>query len=333
MKVNQKLLLSLFALLLLFVSSACIHMEKSAIDSNNAENKEKTRMHSNINKIRILTGGTQGTYYPLGKTFAKFIDQETGIPTAALVSQASAANAHALQEKMAEIAFIQTDIAFYATEALFMFENNKIDNIAALGTLYPETVQLVTTEGSGITSYEDLKGKRVSVGALESGVYANAEQLLEVHDLSMSDIKAQRLDFADSIEGLKQGQIDAAFITAGTPTAAVEDLNKTANIIIVGISEKMTERLVDKYPYYAKDVIKKGTYGIKKDVNTVSVSAMLVVRKDLPEDLVYQMTKTIYSHANEIQHPKGKYINVNNALDGIGIEVHPGALKYYNEID
>ncbi len=282
--------------------------------------------------LSLLTGGTQGTYYALGGAIAENIQKDTGVKTSAEVSQASAANMTALKDGDAEIAFVQTDIAYYATEGTMMFENDKVDNVSALGALYPETVQLVTLEKTGIKTFDDLKGKKVSVGAPGSGTYANAEQLLEIHGLSMKDIKPQNLDFGESQESLQAGQIDAAFITAGTPTGAVEGLNAVAKVFVVPVEDDKADELISKYEYYAKEVIPAGTYGLEKDTPTVSVGAMLAIKNDVPEDLVYEITKAIYDNAPKLQHAKGKLIKPETGLDGIGIPVHPGAQKYFDEV-
>src|SRR5690606_17892391 len=158
---------------------------------------------------------------------------------------------------------------YYASKGEMMFDGEVIDTVSAIGFLYPETVQLVTTDKSGIKSFADLKGKKVSVGAPGSGTYANAEQLLEIHGLSMDDIQAQDLDFGESTESLQAGQIDAAFITGGTPTAAVEALNATNKVVIVPVEDAKADELIAKYQYYAKEVIPAGTYGIDSDTPTV----------------------------------------------------------------
>lgn len=325
------MLLSAFALLIL---AAC--GTDSEKETNNGEKNEdaggETAVTEKPDFLSLLTGGTQGTYYALGGTFADLITTDTDIKTTAEVSQASAANMTALQNNKGEIAFVQTDIAYYATEGTMMFEKTgKIDNIAALGALYPETVQLVTTEASGIKTYADLKGKKVSVGAPGSGTYANAEQLLEIHGLTMDDIKPQNLDFGESTDGIQSGQIDAAFITAGTPTAAVEALNATTKVNIIGVDPGKADELIAKYSYYAKDTVKAGTYGLANDVETVSVLAMLAVKKDLSDDVVYDITKAIYGNTDKISHPKGQLIKAETGLEGIGIEIHPGAQKYFDE--
>lgn len=282
--------------------------------------------------LSLLTGGTGGTYYPLGGQIGKIISDKTKANITPQTSGASAENMETLRVGEAEIAFSQTDIAAYALEGKEMFDGKPIDNIQAISSLYPETVQIVTTAKSGIKSVEDLKGKKVSVGAPGSGAYINAMQILEIHGLSEKDIKGQNLSFDESAEGIQAGNIDAAFITAGTPTGAVEALSVQNDIIILPIAEDKIQALVNKYPYYAEDTIPSGTYKIKSEVKTVAVKAMLVVKKDLDEDLVYEMTKAVYDNTDQITHAKGDFITAETALEGLGdMEVHPGAAKYFKE--
>ena len=336
MKKNKFLLFMVLSLFVLVLAACGADEDESTDSTDTSTDGEDTATETpdyGVKFLSVLTGGTQGTYYALGGTFADLISTETGVKTTAEVSQASAANMLSLQDGKGEIAFVQTDIAFYATEGSEMFEDNAIDTISALGALYPETVQLVTLADSGIKSYEDLKGKKVSVGAPGSGTYANAEQLLEIHGLTMDDIEAQNLDFGESADSIQSGQIDAAFITAGYPTGAVEALNATKVVSIVPVSAEKAEELIAKYPYYAVDTIPAGTYGLAEDVPAVSVLAMLAVNKDLSEDLVYAMAKAIYSNTDKISHAKGALIKAETALDGIGIEIHPGAQKYFDEVN
>jgi uncharacterized protein len=281
--------------------------------------------------ISILTGGTGGTYYPLGGSFAKIIGDATGIETNAETSGASAENMTTLKNGDAEVAFSQTDIASYAIEGKLMFEGKAVDNVKAIGTLYPETIQIVTTKKSGITSVEDLKGKKVSVGAPGSGTAPNAEQILEVHGMTFDDIEKQDLSFDESTQGIQDGTIDAAFVTAGTPTGAVEGLSATEDVVIIPIEQDKIDALIKKYPYYVKDEVPSGTYGLESAVTTVAVQAMLVVSSDLSEGVVYDITKAIFENLDKVTHAKGKLIKVENALNGVGIDVHPGAQKYFDE--
>ncbi|WP_301107773.1 TAXI family TRAP transporter solute-binding subunit [Sporosarcina sp.] len=334
MKKNSIRLLALVSMLALFVLAACGTDKATDGDKDAGDgNKDEGKTEQEYKFLSLLTGGTQGTYYPLGGSFAEFITEETGIKTTAEVSQASAANMTALKDGDAQIAFVQTDIAYYASKGEMMFDGEVIDEVSAVGSLYPETVQLVTLKKNNIKTFEDLKGKSVSVGAPGSGTYANAEQLLEIHGLSMDDIKPQNLDFGESQESLQAGQIDAAFITAGTPTGAVEGLNAVAEVFIVPVEDAKADELIAKYPYYAKEVIPSGTYGSTEDTPAVSVGAMLVMQNDISEELGYQITKAIYENASKIQHAKGALIKAENGLDGIGIPVHPGAQKYFDEVN
>lgn len=299
------------------------------------EEDEKTNGNGNDEKtpkfMSILTGGTGGTYYPLGGSFAKIIKDETGIQANVETSGASAENMNSLKQGDAEIAFTQTDIASYAKSGKLMFKDNKVENVQAIATLYPETIQIVTTEKSGIKSMEDLKGKKVSVGAPGSGTVANAEQILELHGMTFDDIKKQDLSFDESTQGIQDGTIDAAFVTAGTPTGAVESLSATEDIVIVPIAGDKIDALIGKYPYYVKDEVPVGTYGLKNAASTVAVQAMLVARSDLSEKVVYDITKAIFENLDKVTHAKGKLIKVENGLNGVGIEVHPGAQKYFDE--
>ena len=214
-----------------------------------------TAQAENPKFLSMLTGGTGGTYYPLGGAIAKIISDETGIKTDALSSNASADNIIAVNNGEAEIAFTQTDVAAYAIDGVNNFEGKKVEGIQALGSLYPETVQIVTTDKSGIKTVNDLKGKKVSVGAPGSGTYVSAEQILEVYGLNMNDIRAQHLDFGESVGGIQDGNIDAAFITAGTPTGAVEQLTATAKVNVLPIDGEEAKKLIDKYPFYGVNTI------------------------------------------------------------------------------
>ena len=323
---NKTLLSIAMFLLLSVILVACGGNDKEAGSEEDAsENGEKPEF------LSLLTGGTSGTYYPLGGGIAKVITDEVGISTDALSSNASADNIYALHDDEAELAFTQTDVASYAEEGINTFDE-PITDVLALGSLYPETVQIVTMGDSGVTSIEELKGKKVAVGAPGSGTYINAEQILEVHDMTMDDIEGQNLDFAESAGGIKDGNIDAAFITAGAPTGAVEELQANSEVLILEVTEEKADELIEKYPYYTTDVIEEGTYGLKEDVSTVAVLAMLVVKDDIAEDVVYDITKALYENAENIAHGKADLIKAETGLDGIGIDVHPGAQKYFDEV-
>ncbi|MCP3032435.1 TAXI family TRAP transporter solute-binding subunit [Halobacillus sp. A1] len=282
--------------------------------------------------LQILTGGTEGTYYPLGGTFAQVInDNLDNVEANATSTGASVENMNAISGGDGEIAFTQTDIASYAAEGEVMFEEANED-FGAIGTLYPETIQIVTTMDSGIETVEDLEGKTVSVGAPGSGTNANADNILDVHGLNIDeDIEARDLDFGDSTTGIQDGTIDAAFITSGTPTGAVESLAASVDVNIVSISAEKAQELMDEFSYYSEDEVPDGTYGLEEAVPTVAVQAMLVAHSDLSEDMVYEMTKAIFENTDQISHDKGEEIDAESALEGVGVDLHPGAQKYFDE--
>ncbi|MBP2242838.1 TRAP transporter TAXI family solute receptor [Cytobacillus eiseniae] len=327
MKKRSIFLLTAFLLAFSMFLAACSGGSETSgeKDDDNTAGTEKPKFMS------ILTGGTGGTYYPLGGAFANIISDETGIQTTAESSGASAENMNTLKDGNAEIAFSQTDIASYAKEGKLMFEGAAVDNVSAIGTLYPETIQIVTTTKSGIKTVEDLKGKKVSVGAPGSGTNPNAEQILEMHGMTFDDINKQDLSFDESTAGIQDGTIDAAFVTAGTPTGAVEGLSATEDVVIIPIAQDKIDALIEKYPYYVKDEVPAGTYGLADAVTTVAVQAMLVVTNDLSEDVVYEVTKAIFENLDQVAHAKGKLISAENAVNGVGIDIHPGAQKYYDE--
>ncbi|RYM06365.1 TAXI family TRAP transporter solute-binding subunit [Sporolactobacillus sp. THM7-7] len=283
--------------------------------------------------ISILTGGTEGTYYPLGGSFAKIINAHVDNTEATATSTgASVENMNKLKDgDNDQIAFTQTDIASYAANGKLMFDGKPIEKIRAIGALYPETIQIVATAKSGIKTVEDLAGKKVSVGAPGAGTYASAEDILALYDLSMDDIEEQNLDFGESTSGMQDGTIDAAIITAGTPTGAVESLSASTDISIVSIDENKIAELKKKLPYYSESTIPKGTYGLKEDVKTVAVQSMLVTTEGMDEDLVYNITKAIFEHTDDIGHQKKEDISADTALEGVDIELHPGAKKYFDE--
>ncbi|MGG0719046.1 TAXI family TRAP transporter solute-binding subunit [Robertmurraya massiliosenegalensis] len=336
MKKKQFLLLAVLMLALSMFLAACgggDSEEGNGADNGGTDSDDQAGEESADlpDFMSILTGGTGGTYYPLGGAFASIIKDETGIDTNSETSGASAENMTTLKNGDAEIAFTQTDIASYAAEGKAMFEGNAVENVQAIGTLYPETIHIVTTAKTGIKSVEDLKGKKVSIGAPGSGTALNAEQILEVYGLTLEDIQKQDLDFAESTDGIQDGAIDAAFVTAGSPAGAVEGLSATSDVVIVPLDQDKIDALKEKYPYYVNDEIPAGTYGLADAVPTVAVSAMLAVVDSLSEDAVYQITKAIFENLDKVQHAKAEVIDPAKAKEGTGIEIHPGAQKYYDE--
>lgn len=287
--------------------------------------------------ISIATGGPAGTYYPLGGAMAKIFNENIeGVTANAQATGASTENIGLVSKGETEIAFVQNDITHYAYTATESFEGQaKMENIRGMAMLYPELVQVIATESSGIKSIEDLKGKKVAIGAPGSGVEANTRQVLAAHGMTYDDLgKADFLSFNEAADQLKNKQIDAAFLTAGLPTSAVTEVAQTSDIVIVPIAKDKIAQLAKDYPFYTEVVIPAGTYsGQDSDVITTAVMAMLVVPENLEENLVYNLTKSLFEQRQVIidTHTRGNDIQLETALKGMPIEVHKGAQRYYNE--
>lgn len=286
--------------------------------------------------LTIATGGTAGVYYPLGAAMADIWTRNLkNVNASAQSSGASVANVNLLKNKDVDVIFVQNDVAFYAYSGTELFKDKPYSGIRGLATLYPETIQIVALADKGINSVYDLKGKRVAVGAAGSGTEVNARHILMAAGITYNDIKVQYLSFAEAADNLKNENIDAAFVTAGHPTAAIIDVAAVKKITIIPVDEKIVQILQKNYPFYTKIIIPAGTYkNVDKDIETVAVKAMLAVREDMSADLVYEMLKTMYANQKRLieAHAKGEMILPETGKEGMSIPLHPGAERFFSEM-
>jgi TRAP transporter TAXI family solute receptor len=284
----------------------------------------------------LATGGTGGTYYPFGGAIANIWNTKIeNMNVTAQATGASAENLRLISKGDAEFATVQNDVMDYAYNGTDMFAGQKLPNLASIGTLYPEVVQIAASASSGIKSINDLRGKRVSVGDAGSGVEFNAKQILEGYGISFADIKKNNLSFKESAEGIQNGTLDACFITAGVPNAALQELAFTSGLVLIPVTGPEADAIMAKYGYYTKTVIPGGTYkGTDTDTEALAIKATLAVNKNLDENTVYEMTKAIFENLEELgsSHAKGKEISAQKAITGVSVPFHPGAVKYYKEI-
>lgn len=283
--------------------------------------------------VNIASGGTGGTYYPLAGAMATiWQDAIKGMNASAQTTGASVANVNLLREDKADVIFVQNDIAYYAVNGLEMFKDKAFTNLRGMATLYPETCQLIVLVESGIKSVADLRGKKVAVGAAGSGVEANARQIMAAAGITYADIQPQYLSFNEASSNLKDGNVDAAFVTAGHPTAAVQDISATKAIAVVSIGDDLANKLMSQYPFYTKTVIPAGTYrGVDANVSTVAVKAMLAVSDKLESDVVQKMLKSLFENNDRLSaaHRMGAMVTKDTARDGMSLPLHPGAEKFY----
>ncbi|MBR2216081.1 MAG: TAXI family TRAP transporter solute-binding subunit [Selenomonadaceae bacterium] len=285
--------------------------------------------------LNIATGGTAGTYYPIGGAMAEILNKEIpGMNASAQSTGATVANINMLKDGSVDLAIVQNDITYYAVNGTEMFQDKKVTNIRGIATLYPETCQFVTLDSAGIKSVADLKGKRVAVGAAGSGAEANARQILEAYGVTYDDITVQYLSFAEGASALKDGNVDAAFLTAGYPTASVQDIASQNKIRLLPVSDAPADALLAKYPFYTKTTVPAGTYaGFDEAVPTVSVMAMLVASDKVDDALGYDVAKAIFTHLDRIEaaHSVGKLITKQGALKGMPLDMNAGAEKFFKE--
>ncbi|WP_281744223.1 TAXI family TRAP transporter solute-binding subunit [Thermanaerovibrio acidaminovorans] len=284
--------------------------------------------------LSIATGGTSGTYYPLGGAIAQAVNKGApDLQVTAETGNASVANLNLIGAHDIEIAFAQNDTAYWAYNGKMMFKT-PIKNVRVIAALYPEHVHLITLKNSNVKSIQDLKGKRVSVGAPGSGVEADVRAIFQTVGLKYSDMKTDFLDFGTTTQRFKDNQLDAGFVVAGYPVSSIMDLATTKEINLVSFDDATLGKLTKDFPYFVKSSIPANTYkGVTSAVKTPAVMALLVVDEKVPADVVYKFTKALWENIDVVHkaHAKGKEITLKTALDGVTVPLHPGAAKYYQE--
>ena len=284
--------------------------------------------------VGISTGGTSGTYFPLGGDIAAlWMNNLKNLDVTATASGGSKDNILQIDRQEAEMGTVQNDVMYYAAQGdEVFFDGEVIDSFRTVGSLYPELIQIVVGADSGIDTIADLKGLNVGVGAVNSGVYFNAVQVLETAGLTIDDIKPHYLSFAESATSFQNQQIDAFFITSGLPNTAIVEVANKRDVQLLGLDEEAMAALMAKYPFYTPVVVEAGTYnGMTKTVTTPAVAAVLICSKDMDEQLVYDMTKVLYEQTDELSHAKKVEISAESAVKGIPVPFHPGAERYFVE--
>ena len=289
---------------------------------------------SSSNELRVGTGGTGGVYYAYGNALAPCLEEATGWDVSVKETTGSEANLLLLQGGLADLAIVQSDTLQYASVGEGSFEGKILSGFSAVGSLYTEACQIVVTKDSGITSVSDLAGKRVSIGAENSGVTRNAEQILRANGLTLDKLKVSRYDFAISAAAMADGNLDAFFCTAGAPTNAVAELAEKMDIRLISPDQRTIDQLMGLYNCYAACTIPAGTYrGQDEDVTTLGVRAVLVAADTLDAALVNQITAALFQNNEKIQDA----VTVDAALDpetavqGVPVPFHFGAAAYYGE--
>ena len=289
--------------------------------------------------FRIGTGGTAGTYYPVGGMIGNAISSPPQLVVTAVASNGSVANVNAIVGAAAESGFSQADVAFWAFTGTGVFDGKpKVDELRSIANLYPESVHIVVRKSLGVKSIADLKGKKVSLDEPGSGTLLNARAILGAYGLTEKDITPEYVKPNQAAEKMKDGSVDAFFFTGGFPAAAISELASTGSgIELLPIDGAGAAKLAKDFPFFAADQIPAGTYKDIGAVSTVAVGAHWVTSSKISADTVYAITKGLWSDKTravlDAGHAKGKAIRKETALQGLGgVPLHAGAERFYKEI-
>lgn len=288
--------------------------------------------------FRIGTGGTAGTYYPVGGMIANAVSQPGKIVVTAQASNGSLANVNAIAGGAMESGFSQSDVATWAFNGTGPYTGKpKVAELRMIANLYPESIHLVVKKGSGIKTVADLKGKRVALDEPGSGTLINARMVLAAYGVQETDIKPEYIKPNQAGDKLKDGSLDAFFFVGGSPAGAIAELASSgAGIELIGLGGPQADGLRQANPYFAVDTIPANTYKDVAAVQTLAVGAQWVTSAKADNETVYQITKSLFNEATQkalgAGHAKGKLITKDNAVKGVGIPYHPGAEKFYKEV-
>lgn len=282
--------------------------------------------------VTIGTGGQSGVYYPVGGALSSVWEENLDVTTSVESTGASAENVNLLDQGRLEVAIIQADAASQAYEGSGAFEE-EIQSFTAISAMYPQYVQIIATAGSGIESVEDLQGKRVAVGSPNSGVELNARSILDAYGITYDDMQEDYLSYSEAIDGMKNGTTDAGFFTSGLPNPAVTDLATTSDVRVVPLTGDGYEQLLNNFDYFNEATIPADTYDNSEDVQTLNFNNLLVARKDVDADTVFNLTQAMWDNIEQVQgaHNAAREITLDTAQQSVPVPFHEGAARYYDE--
>ncbi|MFN3143805.1 MAG: TAXI family TRAP transporter solute-binding subunit [Paracoccaceae bacterium] len=287
-------------------------------------------------QLSIATGGTGGVYYPMGGGLAEIINTHVeGYSATAEVTGASVENMGLIATGGADLALALADTVAQAFGGTGRFEGQQLPMVRALASMYSNMVHIVALEGSGITTLEDLRGKRVSIGAPGSGTEVNTAAILEANGITYDDIDEQRLNFNETADALANGDIDAGFWSVGAPTSSILNLATTQDIVIIELTEDQLTAAMGAHATFAATTLAGGTYtGVDEDIAVLGIPNVLTVSSEMSDDLAYAITSAMFANIAELQavHPAANQTTVELTLNATPVPLHPGAIRYFEEI-
>jgi len=329
----KKFLAVLLAMTMVLALVACGQKEEAPAPAPEA-GQEQAPAPAEKQSLTLATGGTSGTYYAVGGVMKTVLDAKLEKSSLNVESTgASVANVNMMTDGEAQLAILQSDVLSYAHNGTYSFETTGAETSALwVAGIYNETVQILAKPG--INSVADLKGKTICVGDVGSGTEINAWQVLSAAGYTKDDINAVNGSFADGVEQLKDGKIDAAFTVAGAPTTAITEYATTNELNLISLDDELLAKIKADYPFLVQDNLPAGTYtGQDSEVVCVAIQATLVADETVSEDVVYELTKAMYENQADLTngHAKWGLLEAKAATAGATAPMHPGAEKYYKE--
>ena len=287
-------------------------------------------------QLSIATGGTGGTYYPYGGGLAELINNQLdGYEAVAEVTGASVENMALIYREDSDLAIALADTVYQAYTGTGDFDGRQVEDVRAIASLYPNAVQIVTLADSGIESLSDLKGKVVSVGAPGSGTELNARAVLESNGITYDDFDPRRLNFNETADALRDGDIAAGFWSVGPPTSSILNLATTRDIRLIGLTDDEVANAREESEVFAPYTLRAGIYkGVEDPVQTIGIPNVLTANASMDDQLAYDITKLLFEQTDKLIaiHPAANDTTVEFSVDATPIPFHPGALRYYEEV-
>jgi hypothetical protein len=281
------------------------------------------------------TGGTGGTYYPIGGALKGVFEASDLIDNVQVVSTgASVQNINNISDGLNHIAIVMSDVAYDAVNGDNQFDGEPVE-IQALAGLYPNVVQIVATDDSGIESIADLEGKRVGVGKVGSGVEQSATKVIESAGMSYDDLaQVSHTGYADSVTSMSNGNLDAAFFTSGVPNSSITGLMQSTDITFVPVDGDVADKLLEQYPYYESYTMPAGAperYDLAEEVDTVAIRNMLIVGSDMRDDVAAELTQRFHDYltSDKVSVAALKQFDADTMDENLVAPVHPGAESVY----
>lgn len=282
----------------------------------------------------IATGSKAGVYYPIGETLAIILKTDyPNVNLKILETAGSVENLQLLKEGKVDMALVQNDIAFYASQGEAMFEGNKIANVTGIATLFPEVVQFIVRKETGIKSLADMAGRKIAVGSKNSGTYYNAQQILSLAGV-WDKIDQQFINANDAMKEVQEGRIDGFIFTSGLPNPSIIELAKKVEINLVAVEADLVQKLVNTHPFYYPSTIAPNQYpGQTTEIPAVEINAILVSGTSLSDDDQYLLTRHLFGKPNELgqSHPRLSKMTRNSLRRQMPIQTGKGAHKAHSE--